>query len=194
SYLYLKNELEAGKICFKLGSGKGYFYQSMGLAVYHYDKKRYNDFHQHFKPASKISKNASEFPITKTIEVDSMMPWGWLQVDSKAIRQENPKQSTNTEAIPNLSLKEAEEKPKEIVAEYLKAGTKIKQNTEINAIVVKSGKPNKVKLMIAEGNEPEFELQAYTSELAEGTILICKVGQINKKGVITQVSFVNLKK
>lgn len=192
-YLYLKNELEARKICFKLGSGKGYFYQSLGLAVYHYDKKRFNDFLQHFKPAQKISKNASEFPITKTIEIDSTMPWGWLQVDNKPIPQENPKKSTNVEAIPNLSLKEAEEKPKEIVAEYLKAGTKIKQNTEINAIVVKSGKPNKVKLMIAEGNEPEFDLKGYNSELAEGTILICKVAQINKKGDILDISFSKLK-
>lgn len=192
SYEYLKEELQKGKTCFKLGSGKGYFYQSIGLAVYHYDKAKFNNFLQHFKPANRVSKNASEFPITKTIEVDSIMPWGWLQVDDKEIPKENPTKFVNTEIEPGAL--QQEEKPKEIVAEYLKAGTKIKQNTEINAIVVKSGKPNKVKLMIAEGNEPEFELKGYTSELAEGTILICKVSQINKKGVITQVSFVNFKK
>ncbi len=63
----------------------------------------------------------------------------------------------------------------------------------LNAVVVHSGKPNKVKLMIAEGNEPVFELRGYNSEIAIDKVIICQISQINAKEQILDISFVKFK-
>lgn len=109
---------------------------------------------------------------------------------------------TDFEEIKTIKIKEEiiieVEKPKSILEqaletkpEYLPPNAKIKQGTEIYAKVIKSDKPNKVKLFIAEGNEPEMYL-TYNG-LKEGTILVVKVNQINGKGQILQVGFSKFK-
>ncbi|GAB4134784.1 MAG: hypothetical protein OHK0045_25700 [Raineya sp.] len=190
-YHQFAEKIKEGMCIFKIGSGKGYFFQSVGLAVFKQKgKEAFQTFLEAYPPSSKKS-NANSFPITKVVDADTLTPWGWVQVDTKVI-DTNKKAEEKPIEISTPAAKEPE-KPKEIVAEYLKTGMKIKQNTEIDAVVVQSGKPNKVKLMIAPDNEPIFELRGYSSEIPEGTILICRVAQINNKGKILDVSFSKLK-
>lgn len=196
-YLEIQEKLQEGKICFKIGSGKGYFFNSVGLAVYHQDKNKFKEFLEIFKPAKKVVKNAHLFPLTKVISADTLEPWGWVQVDTKPIPK-TPKIVSIEIGLPFEFHSESQDTKKEIKheirAEYLKAGTKLKKGTLIDAIVVQSGKPNKVKLLIAEGNEPVFELRGYNSPLDEGTIIICTIEYNEKKNQILDVIFKKIKK
>jgi hypothetical protein len=84
-------------------------------------------------------------------------------------------------------------KEKEVVAEYLKEGTRLRRGLEIDAVVVKSGRTNEVKLMLSKDTEPVFTLCGYNSEIPVGTILICRIAQINNRGEILDVSFSKFK-
>jgi CRISPR-associated protein Csm5 len=196
NYKDLQEKLQNGEICFKIGSGKGYFFNSVGLAVYHQDKNKFREFLQVFRPAKRAVKDANLFPLTKVISADTQEPWGWVQVDTKSIPK-TPKIVSIEIGLPfefhSESQDTKEEIKHEIRAEYLSTGTKLKKGTTLDAVVVQSGKPNKVKLMIAEGNEPVFELRGYNSEIPDGKIIICQVSQINAKGQILDVSFVKFK-
>jgi len=192
-YEDISEKLQNGEYLFKIGSGKGYFFQSVGLAVF---KQKGADVFQKFvevyRPSTK-KVNAATFPITKVVDIDTMMPWGWVQVSEQKIEKEEAKLNLFKKTNINEPNTKEIESPKEIKAEYLKIGTKLKQGLEIDAIVVKSGKPNQVKLMLSESNEPVFTLRGYNSELAEGTILVCRIAQINKKGEILDISFSKIK-
>jgi|GEM_PF-481194 CRISPR-associated protein Csm5 len=197
-YQAIQENLQNGKICFKIGSGKGYFFNSVGLAVYHQDKNKFREFLEIFRPAHRNVKNANLFPLTKVISVDTLEPWGWVQVDIKPIPQEvKPirvdSKETETKTQENPKPTENTSAPQEIRAEYLNTGTKLKKGSMLNAVVVHSGKPNKVKLMIAEGNEPVFELRGYNSEIAIDKVIICQISQINAKEQILDISFVKFK-
>ncbi|MCS7028114.1 MAG: type III-A CRISPR-associated RAMP protein Csm5, partial [Bacteroidia bacterium] len=82
-YEEIQKGLERNQTCFKIGSGKGYFFNSVGLAVYHYDKKKFAEFLQVFRPAQKKINDAQNFPITRVIDAFEATPWGWLQVDTQ---------------------------------------------------------------------------------------------------------------
>lgn len=184
-YQKIAERLQAGEYLFKIGSGKGYFFQSVGLAVL---KQKGADAFQKFvevyRPSNK-KINTNTFPITKVVDADTLMPWGWIQISGQIIDEK--------EAVLEKWQKPSPPKPKEIVAEYLKEGTKLKQGLEIDAVVVKSGKPNTVKLMFSKDKEPVLSLRGYNAELAEGTILICRIAQINKKGEILDIAFSKFK-
>jgi hypothetical protein len=126
-------------------------------------------------PPSDKKVNASTFPITKVVDADTMTPLGWVQISERKWQ------------------KPATPAPKEVVAEYLKEGTKLKQGLEIDAVVVKSGRTNEVKLMLSKDTEPVFTLCGYNSEIPVGTILICRIAQINNRGKILDVSFSKFK-
>lgn len=196
-YEKIQEKLENNQTCFKIGSGKGYFFNSVGLAVYHYDKKKFAKFLQVFRPAQKKINDAQNFPITRVIDAFEATPWGWLQVDTQPFAESNKTQpsETQTQSIEPQTLQSQSTEPTpEIRADYLKPGTKLKKGASIDAIVVQSGKPNKVKLMIAPENEPVFELRGYSSPLEVGTILICQIAQLSGRGEILAVSFTKFKK
>jgi CRISPR type III-A-associated RAMP protein Csm5 len=186
-YAEIADKLKDGEYLFKIGSGKGYFFQSVGLAIF---KKKGSDvfrkFVEEYRPSTK-EVSASTFPITKVVDADTMTPWGWVQISERTIDKE--------EAVLEKWQKSAAPAPKEkeVVAEYLKEGTKLKQGLEIDAVVVKSGKPNEVKLMLSKDTEPVFTLCGYNSEIPVGTILICRIAQINNRGEILDVSFSKFK-
>jgi hypothetical protein len=174
-YAEIAEKLKDGEYLFKIGSGKGYFFQSVGLAIF---KKKGPDVFRKFVkeyPPSDKKVNASTFPITKVVDADTMTPLGWVQISERKWQ------------------KPATPAPKEVVAEYLKEGTKLKQGLEIDAVVVKSGRTNEVKLMLSKDTEPVFTLCGYNSEIPVGTILICRIAQINNRGKILDVSFSKFK-
>ncbi|PKQ67670.1 type III-A CRISPR-associated RAMP protein Csm5 [Raineya orbicola] len=195
-YYHIQEKLTDGKICFKIGSGKGYFFQSIGLAVYYQAKEHFGKFLQFFHPASKPIKNHNEFPLTKVVDADDFSPWGWVQVDTKPIAK-IPQFVSLEIGLPFELIHESQEKKEqikqEIRAEYLKTSTKLKKGTMLDAIVVQSGKPNKVKLMIAPNNEPIFDLKGYSSPLEEGKIVIVTIEYNEKKNQILDVIFKKLK-
>ncbi|WP_027000752.1 type III-A CRISPR-associated RAMP protein Csm5 [Eisenibacter elegans] len=186
-YTEIADKPKGSEHLFKIGSGKGYFFQSVGLAIF---KKKGPDVFRKFVnvkeylPSAK-KVDASTFPITKVVDADTMTPWGWVQISERTIDKE--------EVVLEKWQKPAAPTPKEVVAEYLKEGTKLKQGLEIDAVVVKSGKPNEVKLMLSKDTEPVFALRGYNSEIPVGTILICRIAQINNKGKILDVSFSKFK-
>ncbi|MCS6795325.1 MAG: type III-A CRISPR-associated RAMP protein Csm5 [Raineya sp.] len=195
-YEEIQEKLENNQTCFKIGSGKGYFFNSVGLAVYHYDKKKFAEFLQVFRPAQKKINDAQNFPITRVIDAFEATPWGWLQVDTQPFAASSKTQpsETQTQSIEPQTLQSQSTEPTpEIRADYLKPGTKLKKGASIDAIVVQSGKPNKVKLMIAPENEPVFELRGYSSPLEVGSILICTIEYNEKKNQILDVIFKKLK-
>lgn len=185
-YETMKEKLENDEIFFKLGFGKGYFFNSIGLAMYYCNKEKLEGFLRNYV---KIF-NIDYFPIMRAVDSFDIVPWGWLQVATKPFPESafSSKQKTQT------TTQETTKQVSEIRPEYLKAGTKLKSGMSIDAVVVESGKPNKVKLMIAEGNEPIFELKRYGSPLDVGTILICTIEYNEKKNQILDVIFKNQKK
>lgn len=128
----------------------------------------------------------TQFPKSRRFitQQNEILPLGWLSITEKGkpeiiIEEEKPK---------SIMEQAMETKP-----EYYSGRIKEKA-TGINAQVIKSGKPNKVKLFIAEDNEPEMDLIGYSSELKEGTIILVKINQYNqKKNQITQIAFEKLK-
>jgi len=184
-YQKIAEKLKNGEYLFKIGSGKGYFFQSVGLAIF---KQKGLDVFQQFigvyRPSPK-KVNVNTFPITKVVDADTMTPWGWVQISEQTIDKK--------EAVLEKWQKPTAPAPKEVLAEYLKEGTKLKQGLEIDAVVVKSGKTNEVKLMLSKDAESVFTLRGYNSEIPVGTILICRITQINNKGKILDISFSKFK-
>ncbi len=112
-------------------------------------------------------------------EQEEIKPMGWIILADK----NNAETLSSMEVKPEKSLLEL---ALEVKPEYLKLGIKVRKGIEINAKVIKSGKPNRVKLLISESDQPEFNLSGYTSELAENTIVIVKINDIHdKKGILT---------
>lgn len=126
----------------------------------------------------------TQFPKSRRFitQQNEILPLGWLYISEKGkpeitIEEEKPK------TVEQLSL---DAKP-----EYFK-GT-LKKGSDINAKVMKSGKPNKIKLFIAEDNEPEMDLTGYNNPINLGSIIIVKI-EMNNQGKILNVRFVNFKK
>ncbi|MDX1904537.1 MAG: type III-A CRISPR-associated RAMP protein Csm5 [Thermonemataceae bacterium] len=192
-YQKIAKKLEEGEYLFKIGSGKGYFFQSVGLAIF---KQKGVDMFQKFVEVYPSPKkvNVNTFPITKVVDADTMTPWGWVQTSEQIIdKKEAVLEKWQKIISQSVSQSSSVQTPKEIVAEYLKEGIKLKQGLEINAVVVKSGKPNEVKLILSKDKEQVLPLRGYTSEIPVGTILICRITQINKKSEILDISFSKLK-
>jgi CRISPR-associated protein Csm5 len=138
----------------------------------------------------KYTARIDKFPKSRRMitESESIKPMGWLLLveSGDELLNKNIANSTQSKSPIEQSL---EAKP-----DYYKG--KIKQDAKgIEAKVIKSGKPNKVKLFIAEGNEPDMDLFGYSSELPEGSIILVKINQYNqKKNIITQIGFEKFKK
>lgn len=65
----------------RLGNGKGFFFNSVGLALYDADGNGKQKFLKHLKKEYKKVKNPDEFPITRVIEFSENMPLGWVKLE-----------------------------------------------------------------------------------------------------------------
>ena len=143
--------------------------------------------------------NIHRFPKSRRMAASrrKIAPLGWMQV--YLADEEVTFQSTNMEAEDFVdSAIEAptkSEKPKgPVVAEYYSGKISHKKTVELDAVVVKSGRPNKVEVYIREGEErPIMPLNGYRNPLEEGKIIKVKC-DFSKKGKLVQLSFGGFKK
>lgn len=129
--------------------------------------------------SKKYKINPDEFPKSKRLVTRSneIVPLGWAVITDTL--NNNTTQTSESKIEPE---------PKKIEPQYFKG--KLKQGTSgIHAKIVKSGKPNKIKLYIEGYDAKEYDLNGYSSEIKEGTIVSVKINQMNKKGEILQVGF-----
>ncbi len=71
----------------RLGSGKGYYFNSIGLALYNADKTNnkilfYKFLKQmKFKSSKKYGLHATEFPLTRVLDFKTSNPLGWVKLE-----------------------------------------------------------------------------------------------------------------
>lgn len=92
-YEDMKAEIKNNPDCLfmRIGSGKGYFYNSVALALYDADDSRdKRNFKQLLeksdydkKGKKKSNLNPDEFPITRFIELSDNQPLGWVKLELK---------------------------------------------------------------------------------------------------------------
>jgi len=76
------------KTCYlRLGSGKGYYFNSIGLALFKTDRTNnkvlfYKFLKQmKFKGSKKYGLHANEFPLTRVIDLKTQEPLGWVKLE-----------------------------------------------------------------------------------------------------------------
>jgi hypothetical protein len=163
------------KAYLRIGAGKTYFWNSIGLAIRNADTACF----EYLREIVELYPIQKKFPVTISLTMDKSLPLGWIEL-SEANKQTFP-----------ASTKSITEKALEAKPVYFEG--KLKQGAKVNAQVIVSGKPNKVKLFLQNGNEPQFELKGINNEVPLGSILIVKIGQMNNKGDILQISFDSFK-
>lgn len=78
-YEEIKNATDTAYL--RLGNGKGFFFNSVGLALYDADGNDKQKFLKHLKKEYKKVKNPDEFPITRVIDVSENRPLGWIKLE-----------------------------------------------------------------------------------------------------------------
>ncbi len=138
--------------------------------------------------------NPDKFPKSKRLitQNEKIIPLGWCEIlkqKPEISKEISTASKDNIKPDENVIIKE---KPIEPYKPQFFKG-KITNNAQpIDAEVVQSGKPNKVKLFI-ENNQCIVDMTNYNSPLEKGTIVQVKLNQVTGKGEIKQVGFINMK-
>lgn len=136
----------------------------------------------------KYLPNPDRFPKSKRLieSREGIQPMGWIQLlGIDEVPEEIP-----SAAYQKVTYTSAEPKVEKgpVKAEYYKGKINPKKPPELDAVVVKSGRPNQIQVYIAEDNMPTIELQGYRQPLEEGMIL--KVSTVfNRRGDLVQASY-----
>jgi CRISPR-associated protein Csm5 len=188
-YEQISTQMQAGEICFKVGSGKGYFFNSVGLAIYNYENGKYfSEFLKTFPQAQKIG-NGQSFPITKVVDEHSQVPWGWVQISANPIeKQESIYKKSELKSNKSVAYQSIGKK-----INYLKPGTKLKSGLQIDALVIENTPVNRLKLYISPTEEPIIDIPSYKSALPLNGVVIVKINDF-VKGKIKSIGFVDFKK
>lgn len=80
------------------------------------------------------------------------------------------------------------EEPASVGPKFFTGTLNPKRPPELDAVVIASGRPNKVKVYVRPDYMPELPLNGYANPLDAGTIVIVRT-VLNKKGEVVQVSF-----
>lgn len=131
----------------------------------------------------KLSAKTRKLAFIEMNENYKFYPFGFIKITFIS----NTQKKDNTDEVNiNKKISESVNKNNTKIPEYYKGPIK-QESKNIPALVVKSGKPNIVKLLI-ENNEVELPLQGYASELKEGKYIYVRItGYKNNK--ITQVNY-----
>ncbi len=151
-------------------------------------KKRQNDIKAR-KNVQNYIANPDKFPKSKTMyetKEKKIQPLGWLEILTE-------KPLTNEKRLPNQNTTS----PSSESNHHSVQPIKFKPNfypgkiQQIPAQVIKSGKPNIVKLLI-EGIDKDIELplDGYHSELKVGQYILVKIDDLRKNGELRKISFV----
>lgn len=138
--------------------------------------------------------NLERFPKSRRlIDQDSLqvMP-GWMALALEPIPA-GEQVAGNTKKVEPVFTPSTLVEPKEIKAEFptrpLKGGSAV----TLDALVIASGKPNRVRVYVQEGYLPELALQGYRSELELDSVIKVNA-MLNKRGEVVQVTFLVVKK
>ncbi len=179
-----------------LGYGTGF--QGMTAMLYFLEDARLESLYKTVletfgignKPGNKgvYKVNMERFPKSRRLIEESdrvIRPLGWLEwVDENATAGFEEEEITGTET--NAEGPEVPAKPVE--PEFFTGKLNFKKPPELDAVVVFSGRPNRVKVWFSPDNMPELTLNGYANPLEEGTVIVVR-SVVNKKGELVQVSF-----
>jgi len=131
--------------------------------------------------------NLDKFPKSRRLvrDEDRIQPMGWGCI-LKAGEQLDI-------ALSSAANNEPPAPPESIKVEFFTGTLNPKKRPEINAEVIYSGRPNKVKVYVSEDYTPEIKLDGYRNPIEKGKIIIVEVS-VSKKKQITQASFKREKK
>ncbi|MCB0649917.1 MAG: type III-A CRISPR-associated RAMP protein Csm5, partial [Saprospiraceae bacterium] len=130
----------------------------------------------------KYQPSATFFPKSKRLirEEDAIIPPGWLLIGDDLTPEQLIEAGTGVA-------------PVSAEPEFFQGQINQKRPPELDAVVVKPGNPNQVKVFFTPGKTVELPLQAYRSPLEEGAVIVVQ-SQVDKKGNLISVSFRRFKK
>ena len=143
----------------------------------------------------------SRFPKSRRLAEGEtkIQPLGWLAVltpDAPRPELTFPTRSTvRSGSAASGETARSEAKPAASVPtgpQYFSGKLNYKRPPELDAVVVQSGRPNKVQVYLTPENRPVVELTAYRQPLAVGTV-VRVLPQVTKKGVVLNGAFRKLK-
>lgn len=140
----------------------------------------------------KYTPRIRKFPKSKRLVEwnEQIVPLGWLVV-SDDLPKDFDIASTMAASTPPTPAEP--EPPKEIVPEFPAKKVNYKKPPLLDAVVIKSGRPNRVKVYLSPEEQPELELNRYRNPLDVDTIIKVEI-DMNKKGKVLQASFRGFKK
>lgn len=72
---------KSGEAFLRVGSGKGYFFNSVGTAIANYQNGKHFDSFIKFYGRNYKIKDSSKFPTTRPIDLSSFKPLGWVKIE-----------------------------------------------------------------------------------------------------------------
>lgn len=189
-YEKLLLRIENGEHFLRIGSGKTFYDNSLILTfLTHEDEnirfKAIENFKKIFIPNDKRPLH----PINRTISAEGL-PFGWLKIE--AIRKFSEIEDIEEQVFDEIEVPKVKEKPQPL---YSKKTLKI--GDTIEATIIKSGIPNRLKLHIRPDYEPEIDLTGYKSEFGidkVSEIILVKINSLIGKGETAKVSLVGFVK
>lgn len=146
------------------------------------------------KPGNRgqYTPNPDRFPKSKRlVETNGLLqPMGWVEV---FLSGEDIRPLENLDISDAVLTEQAAEEPAPPAEpEYYDKPINPKKAPELDAVVVKAGRPNRVKVYVKPDYTPELELNGYRSPLEKGTIVRVQT-VFNKKKKLVQIAFRGLK-
>lgn len=219
----LKNmitDLQTNQCVIRVGFGTGYLNMTGGWAEEQWHNVPGIDFKKEIADlAEGVRRNGryNSFSLPKSRKMTlGGLPLGylkltvfseneWIDWQSKAAdraAEQAHKAEAKRLADAEVTRLAAETEAQRLEAEHLAAeearkpklfeGT-LKQGQELDAEIVKTGKPNKVKVYAVGYENKEFDLIGYASPEPVGKVVVVKADQLDKKKNITQVRYQKFK-
>ncbi len=142
------------------------------------------------KPGNKgkYLPNPDRFPKSKRlVEIEqTIQPLGWLEILEEGT-QPAPLPDLSAETVP-IATGKTPEPAAPARPQYYDKAINHKKPPELDAVVVKSGRPNIVKVYLTPDHSPELQLMNYRSPLEEGKVIVVQ-SSFNKKKKLLQVAF-----
>ena len=142
------------------------------------------------KPGNKgkYVPNPDRFPKSKRLVelAEVIQPMGWVELFEEGAKMPALETATLRDAV--LVGQQEEEPSPPAVPEYYDKPVNYKKPPELDAVVIKPGRPNIVKVYVTPGYSPEMELMGYNNPMEKGTIIKVQT-TFNKKVKLVQIAF-----
>lgn len=148
------------------------------------------------KPGNRgqYTPNPDRFPKSKRM-VDTagvIQPMGWAEVFLEGETISRLQAPAASDAVLTAQAVAAEKPAPPAEPEYYDKPINPKKAPELDAVVIRPGRPNRVKVYVKPDYTPEMELTNYRSPMETGTIVRVQT-TFNKRGKLVQVAFRGLK-